>query len=94
MTCCPFTNADCRKVPARRTLEQLMLVVAPEYTCSSRGHEALQVTSLRPFRALGSEVSSFGLRLESLGFLPLVSREWKNGSNSSYNCPPNSSIPY
>ena len=22
------------------------------------------------------------------GFLPLVSREWKNGSNSSYNCTP------
>ena len=29
-----------------------------------------------------------GPELQTLFFLPLVSREWKNGSNSSYNCTP------
>ena len=33
---------------------------------------------------LGFGVLGEGLRL----YLPLVSREWKNGSNSSYNCTP------
>ena len=28
------------------------------------------------------------LRFEFWGFLPLVSREWKNGRNSSYTCTP------
>ena len=28
------------------------------------------------------------LVVAALSFLPLASREWKNGSNSSYNCTP------
>ena len=32
--------------------------------------------------------SGFGASNSFRLFLPLVSREWKNGSNSSYNCTP------
>ena len=40
-------------------------------------------------------VGDVGLRVKSVGLtLPLVSRDWKNGSNSGYNCTPHSSIPY
>ena len=38
-----------------------------------------------------SPVLEFGIWVWGLGFgiyLPLVSREWKNGSNSRYNCTP------
>ena len=40
--------------------------------------------TLRAARGLGLQGRGFSVCI----FLPLVSREWKNGSNSSYNCTP------
>ena len=38
---------------------------------------------------IGAVGSTFALMVDGCPlFLPLVSREWKNGSNSSYNCTP------
>ena len=64
---------------------------------SRRGHTVNPIkleTGLRPNSA-GIPYTLL-LRVEAMGFptfwlllyLPLVSREWKNGSNSSYNCTP------
>ena len=44
----------------------------------------------RPIDTAGKPVTDHDLNASSAAafFLPLVSREWKNGSNSSYNCTP------
>ena len=34
------------------------------------------------------DLGTFSAERRTLPNLPLVSREWKNGSNSSYNCTP------
>ena len=40
------------------------------------------------FRLSGGVSNMLAWERRTLNNLPLVSREWKNGSNSSYNCTP------
>ena len=72
-------------------LEEILAEHRRSYDANSGfGLRGLGVSGLQGFRAIQLRSLSLGLNPKPVlsNYLASVSREWKNGSNSSYNCTP------